>query len=230
MKSMKRNGFSLMELLVSIAVIVVLGALVLAAFSKIREVSQRTNCAANLRSFGVAASIYKADNGGRILVYEIRNPDEKADSGNCWPQLMAPYMDDEGFSHTDSTFGRLRAFDCPTEVAVRWGDVNPSWLTSYAMFGSPSVAVYGDYVVDPSKKIYMGDSPWDGKRSSWNGNARLDASFSDLDINSARGIAFRHGGRANFLFHDGHVANFSPEELGDLNDPETYNARFNWAY
>lgn len=55
------RGFSLIELLVVVSIIALLIAMLLPALAKVKEVSRRAVCAANLHSFGIAAAAYAHD-------------------------------------------------------------------------------------------------------------------------------------------------------------------------
>ena len=61
-----RQNFTLVELLVVIAVIALLVALAIPALSSARERARRTVCASNLRQIGLALEIYTAGNHGRL--------------------------------------------------------------------------------------------------------------------------------------------------------------------
>ncbi|RYG69850.1 DUF1559 domain-containing protein [bacterium] len=55
------RAFTLVELLVSIAVLSLLAALSLAVFGRVREMGRRTQCTSNLANIGRALSMYAAD-------------------------------------------------------------------------------------------------------------------------------------------------------------------------
>jgi prepilin-type N-terminal cleavage/methylation domain-containing protein len=77
-----RSGFTLLELLVSIAIIGILAALLLPAVSKAKERARRTQCLNQLRQIGVAMQLYSDDYWGRFPDASTNNP---AFYGNWWP-------------------------------------------------------------------------------------------------------------------------------------------------
>lgn len=87
---MKRRGFSLLELLVSIAVIGVLLGMLLPAIQKVRETAARMSCASNLRQLGIAMHGYHSLYG--IMVPAAIDSGHK--KGSWWS--MAP-MPEAGF-------------------------------------------------------------------------------------------------------------------------------------
>src|SRR5262245_43038337 len=61
------GGFTLVELLVVIAVIAVLTALLLPALGSAKEKGRRTACLSNLREVALAARLYMDDNDGGLF-------------------------------------------------------------------------------------------------------------------------------------------------------------------
>lgn len=73
------RGFTVVELLVAIGIIIVLGGLIFTSFGRVRESGDRSKCMANLKQVGLAANLYAADNDGNLpypfgLILGINNP------------------------------------------------------------------------------------------------------------------------------------------------------------
>lgn len=66
MRSIKKSGFTLVELLVVIGIISVLVAVLLPALNKARQSAQTVTCMSNMRQIGLAIAIYVNDNNGYI--------------------------------------------------------------------------------------------------------------------------------------------------------------------
>lgn len=84
----KRSAFTLVELLVSIAIIGVLVSMLLPAVQTVREAARRTKCLNNLRQIGLATHHYEAS--------QSRFPPSRpADGFLTWPVLLMQYMEQQ---------------------------------------------------------------------------------------------------------------------------------------
>ncbi len=59
----RRNAFTLVELLVVLAIIAILAAILFPAFNRAKESARQTNCASNLQQIGFAVIQYRKDEG-----------------------------------------------------------------------------------------------------------------------------------------------------------------------
>ena len=88
---MKRvAGFTLVELMVCMAVILLLAALLLPAIAKVRTAAVRGQCQSQIRQLGMAFLAYASDNGG-FLPHED-NGDGLPPEGCGWYEVLTPYL------------------------------------------------------------------------------------------------------------------------------------------
>jgi prepilin-type N-terminal cleavage/methylation domain-containing protein len=82
----ERTGFSLVELLVVMAIIALLAGLLLPAVQKAREAANRVTCANNLKQIGLAIQQYHLNNG-------FLPAGCACTSGASWAVLILPYLE-----------------------------------------------------------------------------------------------------------------------------------------
>jgi len=211
----REGGFSLIELLITIAIIAILSALLLPALSKAKATAHRTVCAANLKHLGYASYMYVGDNNDVVAPY-YQISDQK-----IWVQRVVPDYIPGTLTFTNSINQALNGWPTLTgknisceSLVCPVSPINPCRL-SYAYnhkYGhSAVVSADADYVVRrlarfvyPSKTVIMADGGdpigdmdimykvrYDGGYTAW--------SFWWSPI-------ARHSGKINILFIDGHSA------------------------
>jgi len=110
--TIRRPGFTLVELLVVIAVVGVLVALLLPAISTVRESARRTQCQSNLKQLGLAGLQYCADR----RVYPMGRDDTKQHAVS-WAFRLLPYLEEQ--ATFDAHNPDLRVDDTENAQAMR---------------------------------------------------------------------------------------------------------------
>lgn len=87
----RRTAFSLIELLVVVAVISILCALLLPAIVRAKNQAHTASCASRLRQIGVGLTLYASD-GGFYPVMDYRDPGGSGFNSTTWCELIYPYM------------------------------------------------------------------------------------------------------------------------------------------
>jgi prepilin-type N-terminal cleavage/methylation domain-containing protein/prepilin-type processing-associated H-X9-DG protein len=193
----RRTGFSLIELLVVVSIIVLLSGILLVALSGSKEQARALACKSNLSQWGNTLMHYAADNQ-QYLPYEDRG--EEAQGHVCWYDAL-----DELFRNPDKQAGVKL---CPT-VALTNPHVEESFrMNSKLAETNPSSKHFRPYrrlpSLDlPTKTAVLFDGDTGGDMISFKGRWRL----SDDDVN------YRHLDSGNVLFADMHVENFRRADL-----------------
>ncbi len=159
----RRKGFTLMELLIVIAIIALLMAILMPALNKAKKLAKDVTCRARLREWGLMWQMYTSDNNGyfhtgrygtsgvnmKCWVYVLQDYHDKDDTVRTCPEAGTPGVDRSG----NDTGARL-----PWSA---WGMLGPWWAA-----GITTEYYYGSYGI--SDQLYNRD--WraaDGGFSNW---------------------------------------------------------------
>ncbi len=95
----KRRGFTLIEMLVVMAIIAILAGLLLPAVQLARKRARRIECASRVRQIGLGIGLYVDDNSGMMPAADAN-----------WSTVLAPQVDQSG-----NNPGERGVFVCPEE-------------------------------------------------------------------------------------------------------------------
>jgi len=153
----RRSGFTLLELLVVIAVITLLAALLLPILSNARRKAHRISCKNNLGQLGKAMQMYTGENGGRYPRLAVR-PSMNSD----YPGLrdaMITYIKDQRLLRCPAESGALYHLE---GTSYEWNGVlngQPQDGFLEQMMGSTRTPMIYDYESvhpDPGPGSYRG--------------------------------------------------------------------------
>jgi prepilin-type N-terminal cleavage/methylation domain-containing protein/prepilin-type processing-associated H-X9-DG protein len=237
----RESGFTLVELLVVMAIISILAAILLPALTRARIAARSANCKSNLRQIGMAVEMWKGDHN------EQYPPACNNAFTKFWWGKRKGYAKDavvdvsKGYLATYLKGGSIDA--CPQFVTSRFDLVCKGATAGYAYnsyyVGGDGANILPDWsnwpgmpamdaeVKNPSQTVMFCDSaqidPFSGS-SRMRENWLLDPPSMNYNPPSPYTpqplVHFRHGGMANVLFCDGHVTSMLPYKLGAGGDGE----------
>ena len=188
-----RRGFTLVEILMVIAIISVLAGLVFAVFPAVRERGRTAVCASNLRQIGIALIAYAADNDGFAPPFHTHEWPHRV-FGDPWP-----WESSEGLVHAlECWVGDNRLWFCPSDPYAgeddwTWGHWH-KWTSYEAYFGNG--APPWPYPLPPG---------WKPKGGGDSDRPAGELFPVAVDANRLALWGGQHRGRINLLYWDGSV-------------------------
>ena len=201
--SARRSGFTLVELLIVIGVIVVLIALLLPSVASVRARARTAECQSNLTQLGLALN---AANRNRST--PVRS--------SSWAADIAPFLEGEN----EELFVCPADFQAENRNAEEQDPTNPQFKGSFGannqmhrMQGSDAnkftLVDLGDGDADGTNESQFFVSPEQDGDNQWSTNPNGQAAW-DAGINDA---SDRHAGNINVLHSDGSVSAESSDDL-----------------
>jgi prepilin-type N-terminal cleavage/methylation domain-containing protein/prepilin-type processing-associated H-X9-DG protein len=116
------SAFTLIEVLVVIAIIAILSAILFPVFAQAREKARSASCLSNGRQLGMAVQMYIGDYDESFPCSCARN------------MMMDPMMGDVNWIDTIQPYAKSRQIlRCPSDVSPLWRQANMPRLTSYGL-------------------------------------------------------------------------------------------------
>lgn len=220
-----RFGLTVTELLVSVSLLAILLALLLPVGTKVRERSNTGKCVNNLRNIGVALHTYIAEHNG---FYPPGRDNPPPDNQFLYVTLKRAGI--ETYTNKGETRRDAGIWYCPSDKdrldvhsAKSYG-VNQYLGAQIHSADTPAWKRKPIAAVNQSRLMYLVDHDSGQKPKSTGGN--LSASSwplrkpTSLNNPPASGtqFEFRHEGKVNALFVDGHVRTMTYQELAGTGD------------
>jgi len=227
----RSGGFTLIEMLVVIAIIALLISLVTPATGRALERGRSVACAGNLRQMGIAHAAFMNDNQGRMIPaanIDRYRPDGPVVARHFWFNALEPYMgSDEPPSRNTYGLNRPAWQRCPSKRMAITHDQRIGYGWNLHNFGHSTWGDVGEglpnsgpnrfrfstihLVSDPAQSILIGCSTDDVEQPSYVHMYLYVNTQGQIGL--GRVWATRHNGTANYLHVDGHVMAYSPQFL-----------------
>ena len=217
----KGTGFTLVELLVVIAVISILMAVLFPVFQSARESARRTSCQSNLRQIGLAIFQYADDFDDQVPPPYSLNDKTTTGMDVRW---FLTYSFATGTY--DFTSGYLQPYlkssqikTCPDATGIPGTDYESSYGVNFTYLSTLSSVDGIDYwtcakfgqMDDPSETILMTDAAYYSTFSNSLQFTTPNTSFPPSAVGAEPTVHGRHLGFAEVLWADGHVKGMKPQ-------------------
>lgn len=197
--------FTLLELLIVIAIIAMLAAMLLPALNKAKAKANEISCAGNLKQLGASIHLYAGDSNDFLPVsvhWGANYSADKFENYNWYANwLLMSYIGwREGVSYSNP-LPNLKTRFCPADKEP-WGDFAGNKTLSYAVnlyFG------YGWY----HKRTRISDFRTPGQTFSFADSSKYASSAVSDASTGFETLSYRHSNGMNCSYLDGHVSRVS---------------------
>lgn len=193
----KPKGFTLVEILIVLAIVGILAAILFPVFGSVRANARATACSSNLKQIGLAMLLYAGDHNGYLPRASFPPGAQRPRCG--WPDYFFRYA------------RNAKIFQCPEDETERAYD--PACT---AAADAPLLLQAGSYSLVGSQLVLKRREP-STVAIALDGDGNVNGEDEDVSPESLQEHFGppRHMGAYNIVFGDGHVKRLTPDKMLD---------------
>jgi len=240
----RRSAFTLVELLVVVAILGLLLTMLMPTLSRAKEIARQTYCMTNLKPVGMAIRLYEEDNSGYQVARHVSSPVPGSPVGWklwFWSDFLVQYCDDSAqppeWGHGKTSiqpangiyarerFSYSRLLNCPSQEnrnksEYAW-NMAGGWQATYNQdtllpkYEPPSGPSLASAIARPADFAKLFDAGRLEDQINW-----MDGEFNGLAHYQVRAVARSvvHDTSDNVMMYDGHVERMEAEFMFEFAD------------